>query len=404
MEKEIKKKEKKEKTEKVKKIKFSAKQKKIILISSISVICIAIITTVILYLANEQVRDFLDQYLLGKNVSEENAQTIEIENQNSTHVIGYGRNICLLSNNSLKQYNSNARLEAEINVEINNPIYDFNDRYLAIGQKSGNKLYLINDLKIVWQKDVEGNISKISVNQNGYVSVIVTGTTHKTVIITFDSEGNELFKTYLSRTIAVDSCISNDNEYLAFAEISTSSTSTKSNIKTVSIEKARQDPANSIIYTYEVPDSTLSININYKDNGKLVCMFDKNIQIIENDTGREILNLEDDRNISFAGIDLSDSIFKATEESSGLFSANTRIEITNVNNEKKSIYTVTGVARTVETYKNAIALNLGTEIEFVDTNGWLIKRYNSTSEINDIVLANGIAGIVYKDKVEIINL
>lgn len=133
-------------------------------------------------------------------------------------------------------------------------------------------------------------------------------------------------------------------------------------------------------------------------------MFDKNIQIIENDTGREILNLEDDRNISFAGIDLSDSIFKATEESSGLFSANTRIEITNVNNEKKSIYTVTGVARTVETYKNAIALNLGTEIEFVDTNGWLIKRYNSTSEINDIVLANGIAGIVYKDKVEIINL
>ena len=165
MEKEIKK-----KTEKVKKIKFSAKQKKIIIISSISVICIAIITTVILYLANEQVRDFLDQYLLGKNVSEENAQTIEIENQNSTHVIGYGRNICLLSNNSLKQYNSNARLEAEINVEINNPIYDFNDRYLAIGQKSGNKLYLINDLKIVWQKDVEGNISKISVNQNGYVA------------------------------------------------------------------------------------------------------------------------------------------------------------------------------------------------------------------------------------------
>lgn len=401
MEKEIKKKREKEK---VKKIKFSAKQKKIIIISSVSVVCIAIITTIILYLANEQVRDFLDEHLLGKNVSEENAQAIEIENQNNTHVIGYGKNICLLSNNSLKQYNASGNLEAEINVEINNPIYDFNDTYLAIGQKNGNKIYLIRDLKVVWQKDIEGNISKISVNQNGYMSVIITGTTHRTVIVTFDSGGNELFKTYLSQTIAVDSCISNNNEYLAFAEVSTSSTSTKSNIKIQSIEKSKQDPANAIIYTYEVPDSALSINIKYVDNEKLVCMFDSNIQVIENENVKEVLNLEDDKNISFAGIDLSDSLFKATEESSGLFSANTKIEITNINNEKKSVYTVTGVARTVKTYKNVIALNLGTEIEFIDTNGWLIKRYNSKSEIKDIVLANGITGIVYKDKVEIINL
>lgn len=133
-------------------------------------------------------------------------------------------------------------------------------------------------------------------------------------------------------------------------------------------------------------------------------MFDNSIQVIENNTPSTIIDLKDDKNISFAGIDLSDSAFKATEESSGLFSANTKVEITNVNNQKKNVYTVKGVAKSVKTYGNVIALNLGTEIEFIDTNGWLIKRYNSSSEVKDIILGDGIAGIIYKDKVELISL
>ena len=76
----------------------------------------------------------------------------------------------------------------------------------------------------------------------------------------------------------------------------------------------------------------------------------------------------------------------------------------NSNNQKKNVYTVKGVAKSVKTYGNVIALNLGTEIEFIDTNGWLIKRYNSSSEVKDIILGDGIAGIIYKDKVELISL
>ena len=113
---------------------------------------------------------------------------------------------------------------------------------------------------------------------------------------------------------------------------------------------------------------------------------------------------KEDKNISFAGIDLYDSTFKAIEESSGLFSANTKVEIININNEKKNVYTVKSVAKSVKTNGNVIALNLGTEIEFIDTNGWLIKRYNSSSEVKDIILCDGLAGIIYKDKIELISL
>lgn len=384
--------------------KLSSKSKRILIISSISIILLIIITLLIVYLSNENAREFMDKYLFGKNISEENAEVIEIENENSTSIIGNSKAIGVLTNNSLKQYNVNAKLESELNIEINNPISSYSDKYLIIGQKGGSKAYLIKDSKIVWEKDVEGNISKVAVNKNGYTSIVLTGTAYKTVIELYDTEGNRLTRVFLSKTIAVDTSISSDSKYLAFAEINTSATSTKSNIKILSIDKAKEENTEAIIYTYEVPNNALAININYIDNGKLVCMFDNSIQVIENNTTKTILDLTESKNISFAGIDLYDSSFRTIEESSGLFSANTKVEIVNVNNEKKNIYTVKGVAKSVRTYGNVIALNLGTEIEFIDTNGWLIKRYNSSSEVKDIILGDGLAGITYKDRIELISL
>ena len=65
----------------------------------------------------------------------------------------------------------------------------------------------------MWQNKVEGNIKKINVNKNGIVSIITEGTSYKSVIITFDKNGKELFKTYLASTIAVASDISVDGKY-----------------------------------------------------------------------------------------------------------------------------------------------------------------------------------------------
>ena len=56
------------------------------------------------------------------------------------------------------------------------------------------------------------------------------------------------------------------------------------------------------------------------------------------------------------------------------------------------------------TYGDIIAMNLGTEVEFVNTSGWLVKRYIANQEITNIVVSDSIAGIIYKDKIEIINL
>ena len=154
---------------------LSNKSKRILIISAISIILIIILILVIVYLANENAREFMDKYLFGKNISEENAEVIEMENENGTRVVGNGKLLGVLENNILKQYNVNAKMESELNVEINNPISDYKDRYLVIGQKGGNKAYLIKDSKILWEKELEGNISQVSVNKNGYTSITLTG-------------------------------------------------------------------------------------------------------------------------------------------------------------------------------------------------------------------------------------
>ena len=51
-----------------------------------------------------------------------------------------------------------------------------------------------------------------------------------------------------------------------------------------------------------------------------------------------------------------------------------------------------------------IALNLGAEVEFISTSGMLVKRYVSSQEITNLVVSDNIAGIIYRDKIEIINL
>ena len=80
------------------------------------------------------------------------------------------------------------------------------------------------------------------------------------------------------------------------------------------------------------------------------------------------------------------------------------MNIVNISNKNVKQYTVESVAKDIYTYGNIIALNLGTEIEFVNTEGWLVKRYISNQEITNIVVSDNMAGIIYRDKIEIINL
>lgn len=376
---------------------------KSLIIVALSIIVILAIIIIVVYNANKDVRNFMDKYILRKNVTQENVPMIEYDYESNTHVIPYGKYICVLAENTLFEYNSSGKKEQEVKIEITKPVYEVEGKYLIIGEKDNKKLYLITGNHIVWEKEVEGNIDKVSVNKNGYVSVIVTGTTYKSVIITYDAKGNELFKSYLSNTIAIDSAISLDNSELAYAEINTSGTNLQSAIKIISINEAKEKNTEAK-YTY-APANSLIMSIKYQDKNQLIGMYAESIHIMQNGNDTEILKLtEDGKKITFADIKLNNHIFRTIEQSTGIFHANTVVEITNVNNQKQSIYTIEEVAKSVVSHQTIIAINIGTQVDFIDTNGWLVRRYNSSQEVRNIVVGEGVAGIIYRDRIELITL
>lgn len=378
-------------------------KKKIIISIIILVLIIIGVIIIILYNRNAQIKHWIDKYILGKEVLQNTSVSIELNTEDTPNIYAFNKYIGILNKNIFKVYNSSAKMENELNLEITNPLFASSNRFLAVAESKGQKVYLIEDKEIKWESSIEGNIVQVHVNKNGYVAVVIFDTTYKTVISVYSTEGKKLFNTYLSNTRTVDISISNDNKFLAIAEIDTSGTMIQSNIRIVSIDKAQTESENSMIKRYTGENNNLITNIKYQDKNRLVCMYTDSIHIIENDVD-SVLSENKDKKITFTSIGLNNNTVNVEERSTGLFTADSILNITNTNNKNSITYTVSEVTKEIYTYEDVVALNLGADVVFVNTSGWLLKRYIANQEITNIVLSNSIAGIVYRDKIEIINL
>lgn len=376
-------------------------KKRIIKNSAIILAMIAVIVIVTLYTTNENVQNLIDTYIFKKEVYEEKTTSIELINDNS-NIYAYDKYIVTLSNGKLTSYGTSGNKEFTEDVSISNPIFDSSEKFLAIAENGGNKIYLISGSNIVWQNDLEGEISQINVNKNGYLSVAVKGTSYKTVIITYNDKGKELFKTYLSSTNAIKTAISNDNKYLALAEVNVSGSIIQSNIKIISLQKAEKDPTNSVVNTYKLDSGSLITNIKYQDRGKLICMLNDSIQIIENESIKKLIDI--DNSLKYVDINLKNAVLSIGEKQKGLFTSNMQVLIKDTNILTESLYTLEGTINFVETNGSNIAINMGSDVHFINTSGWLQKKYKASKEITDIVLGDSIAGIVYHDKIDVIAL
>lgn len=380
-------------------------KKKIIGVGILLVIICLILVIYLVYAANENFRAFMDANILNKSIEQDNLKSITLENYDNSNIFAYSKYIAILKDNTLTTYNSSGKIEAENNIQITNPITTSNGKYLIIAEQDSSKIYLLKDNNIRWEKTLEGNISRISVNSSGYSTIILKGTAYKSVVLLLDDSGNEMFKYYMSSTIAVDASISEDNKYVGIAEVNTSGTLIQSNIKILSIAKAKENPTEAIVYTYNAPLNSLVLNIKYQNKNKLVCEYDNEIHVIKDNVDTKLTDINTDQEkITYYSIELDNNIVKNVEENASLFATNTAIKIINSTTQKENTYKFEGVIKEMYCSGSKIALNLGSEIHFVDTNGWLIKKYTSNQEVRKIVISNEVAGIIYRNKIELIKL
>ena len=367
----------------------------------IAVILAILLIIILFFCFNPSFRNFFTIYIFRKQANQDKLNSITLEEDESSYVYAYDKYITVLKRNILYTYNASGNVTSETDLKISKPLFASNNRFLAVAEQNGDAIYLISGSNIIWQSTIDGNISKIKVNNKGYVSVIVSGTSYKSIVITFDSKGKKMFKTYLSSTIAVDTDISNDNKYLSVAEVDYSGSIIKSMIKTISIEKAKSDPTNSVIFTFNGEENSLITKISYQNKNILSCMYNDSIHFLNISDENDSKVVTFDNQCNFADIHLKNNILYTSSKSSG-FSNNITVNISTVPSGNISTYQLKGSIKSVVTYNEKIAINVGSEIHFIGLNGWLIKKYTSSNEINSIILGDSIAGVVYKDKIEII--
>ena len=363
---------------------------------------VAFVVLLILYTKNENLRNVLDKYLFRKEAYENNLPQIEIDSSKIAGMYAYNKYISILQGNKLILYNRYGKEEENIEIEISSPIFESNENYLVVAEKNGPKLYLINGKNMVWQKDIEGKITNISVNRNGYVSVTIAGTSYKTVIKTFDSSGNELFTYYLGSTDVIATDISNDNKYLAIAEANFSGIVIQSTIKIISVEDARNNTGDSIKYSYIANSGDLIINIKYQKNS-LICMYDEHIDVLNNGQNLELVNFKNE-DVLFADINFHSKVVKIIKKSTGIFNSEAEMQIIDSTSKNVITYSIENVPKSISVKDNTIVVNLGTSALFIKDNGWLQKKYETSHEIQDILSCGDVAGIVSKNKIEIISL
>lgn len=378
-------------------------KKKLIITSIIILIVVLCIVVIGLYGTNKQCREWIDKNILRKEVIQDRVVTIDLKENQNSNIYAFNKYIGILNKTKFSIYGNTGNEEKTLEIQVSNPIFSSANRFLAIAENKGRKFYVITDKEISWEAEVEGNIAQVHVNKNGYVAVVIVDTSYKAVIKMYNPQGKEMFNTYLSSTRAVDVSISNDNKYLAIAEVDTSGSIIQSDVKVISIDKASTDPTNSLENTYKSESNKLITNIKYQDKNKLVCMYTDSIHEIEE--GQDVTLVDNsNKKVIFQSINLSNNICSIEEKSSGLFTADSLVNIINVGSKEEKQYTADSIAKEMYTYGNIIALNLGTEIEFINTDGWLVKRYVANQEITNIVVSDSIAGIIYRDKIEMINL
>lgn len=376
--------------------------RKIIITGIVVIIILAVIVIFSLYIAEEGFRKWLDTNVLRKNISSESVATIDLNVDKNNQIVCYNKYIGILNEKNLKIYNLTGEAITDISVNINTAIFSTNDRYLAIAEKNGQELCVISDKTYLWSQKVDGEIQQIYINKNGYVILVTTDTTYKSIITVYDNSGKQLMRSFLASSRVTDVSISYDNKYVAYAEIDTSGTLIKSSVKIISIEKAQSNSAESIIYTKEAETSKMILKIQYQENGELVCVYDDSINIVKDGYEQELIKKEDEA--TFVSGNLGNSIAYIKEEQRSAFNSSSTLNIVNTSSKQTYKYNFGEIAKEMYTTGNVIGINIGTEIYFVKTNGMLIKKYTSNQEITNVMITNNIAIIIYKDRIEIINL
>lgn len=369
--------------------------KKYIMISLI-IICICFL--LIGYFNYEKIVSFFDAK------EWEFAESFATINKENISQVESGKALLILANNKLELFSKDSKLEYSEELITTGIITNSCEEYMVIASKDMKQIYLFKETELLWKNNFNWNILNVSVNKNGYVTVIYSQGGYKSSIKIFKPTGDELFTTYLASTYALDVEMSNDNKTLYIAEIDMEGIKIKSNIKIIEVANIDvNNNQNPKVETILVGTDDLITDIEFFEERLLVL---KDSGIIAIDESKQIQNIGnfDSKKTLFANIDGMGCPIVIEKVATGIFTNQTTMKI--YKGEEVLEVNIEKTPQNIDIMHDRIALNLGDEVLFFNTNGKVQKRYELEKQLVNVKLYNSgkVAALVFRDRIELVKI
>lgn len=365
---------------------------KIIII--VGMILIAVVTAVIVCLNYDRINSYIE------NRSWEIVDSIATIPVSEYVSVTGGSKLMLLTSDAIRMYSDTSKAVYETEVSSNSFLTDSEREFYVVANGTDNKIFLLKDDVKVWELTVKGNVLNVSVNKNGYVAITYSQSGYKSLVKVINPNGEELFTNFLATTYVVDAEISNDNKILAIAEVDAEGILVKSNVKLIHIDKIEDQAVNMI----SMANNELVIDIEFNDNNQILILKDKGVDLLTDE--KELVNVASYTYsaVPYATIVGKNQVVLVKKTATGIFDSTCSVQI--IKDDELHEYELNSIPQHIYVMNKTIALDLGSQVIFINTNGKLMKKCNTNGQVKEIVLYdNGnMAALILRDGIEIIKI
>lgn len=299
---------------------------------------------------------------------------VDIEPGVSYQTAAYGKDVLFISGEGVRAYNTSGQEIWKIQSANTNPFIDISEKYLLLGELSGKTFSVYSGSKELRTCKLENNLISARLNKNGYVVLLCEEAGYRGMAAVQNLKGNEIFRWYSGEGYVIDAALSDDNRYLAVAQLMTNKEKVYSRVMFFDIEKNEQ------ISTEEREDCIIA-KVQFSSGG-WITVSDSEMLGFSKDgkrkyevgfQGRTVtaFDIENPNNLVFAFINNQN---------------NTALEMYDKNGKLRGSYAASGELKNLSAEGEVILCSQLRALMYLDPSGRLRKSENIAHDIKSVQL------------------
>lgn len=325
-----------------------------------------------------------------ENSMQASSRIIAVKNSYAAKYESYKSKLLCASETMLTCYSARGDVEWKSDIHLSAPILKIAGDYILTAEEHGQKLYLFNDKKKLWETQSENNIVSADVSENGDVVIVTDKEHYKGAVTVLNRKGEVVYQWNSGKYDILDADISASSRILAVSLLNTDSgADTKvsffhinetESFKSLDLEDSIAydlefcgevlnavsdnkmigiNTNGEIAWTYEYGDKVLN-KYKFEESGYKLCVFDD-----KNHTQISVITNRGAKRATFETSTFPDNIFIL--DGYVLYNNERKLTMSNISGKHSKVYNCTrDIYNLFILDKNNIAVVYNSSIEFIN--------------------------------------